>query len=110
MLAGLIRAPSQDNPVRNPDAARERTVTVLDAMAANGKLKQQEADAAKARPAELHQTQVALPSGGSFRGTIRARTTLDPRLQAAAVSAVPSVLDKGGQAKRPPQRPRWPSR
>jgi len=115
MLAGLIRAPSQDNPIRNADAARERTVTVLDAMVANGKLKQQEADAAKARPAELHQVQVALPSGGwfadwaqgqasqvanSFRGTMRVRTTLDPRLQAAAVSALTSVLDKESKARR----------
>jgi penicillin-binding protein 1A len=118
MLAGLIRAPSLDNPVRNADAARARTATVLDAMVANGKLKQQEADNVKAQPAELHQAQVALPSGGwfadwvsgqatevanSFRGTIRARTTLDPQLQAAAQRAVTSVLDKEGRTRRAQQ-------
>jgi membrane peptidoglycan carboxypeptidase len=35
MLAGLIRAPSELERLRHPEAARERSATVLNAMVAN---------------------------------------------------------------------------
>src|SRR5215468_288383 len=118
MLAGLIRAPSLDNPVRNADAARDRMAIVLDAMVANGKLDQKQALAARAHPAVVQQRQVAPVPGGwfadwanvqadkvaaSFRGTVRVRTTLDPRLQALAEKAVAAVLDKEGRSKNAQQ-------
>ena len=43
MLAGLLKAPSQLNPIDNFEGARQRTATVLDAMVANGKLTPEEA-------------------------------------------------------------------
>ena len=36
MLAGLIKAPSEYNPIRNLEAARQRAAQVLDAMVETG--------------------------------------------------------------------------
>ena len=66
MLAGLLQAPSQLNPIDNFEGARRRTATVLDAMVANGKLEKSEAEIAKAEFAELHLTAPAPRSGSWF--------------------------------------------
>ncbi len=114
MLAGLIRAPSQLNPLENPDGARKRTETVLDAMVAGGKLDAASAAEAKREFAELRPTKPAVRSGswladwvseeareiaGPYRGTIEVRTSLSPRLQAIAEKVVTQALDsEGGEA------------
>ncbi len=53
MLAGLIKAPSQFNPLRDLQAAQTRAATVLDAMVAAGAIDERAANAAKASPATL---------------------------------------------------------
>ncbi|OMQ42910.1 penicillin-binding protein [Ensifer sp. 1H6] len=113
MLAGLLKAPSQLNPIDNFEAARERTATVLDAMVANGKLAAQDASAAKAEFAELHPTTPTPRSGswfadwispqageiaGASPGSTTVRTTLVPRLQQLAEDVVARNLDKEGKA------------
>lgn len=112
MLAGLLKAPSQLNPIDNFEAARERTTTVLDAMVANGKLAAQDASAAKAKFAELHPTTPTPRSGswfadwispqageiaGASPGSTTVRTTLVPRLQQLAEDVVARNLDKEGK-------------
>ncbi|KQW55634.1 MAG: PBP1A family penicillin-binding protein [Ensifer adhaerens] len=112
MLAGLLKAPSQLNPIDNFEAARERTTTVLDAMVANGKLAAQDASAAKAKFAELHPTTPTRRSGswfadwispqageiaGASPGSTTVRTTLVPRLQQLAEDVVARNLDKEGK-------------
>jgi 1A family penicillin-binding protein len=111
MLAGLIRAPSQLNPLENPQAARQRTATVLDSMVANGRLDADAAAAAKSEFAQLNPTESAARSGswfadwvveeareiaGPYRGTIRVSTSIVPRLQAIAEEVVTRVLDEEG--------------
>ena len=113
VLAGLLRAPSQFNPIDNPEAARDRAAVVLGAMVANVKLTQTEADAANAEYAVLRPTKPAPRAGswfadwafdqareiaGPFRGTITVRTTLVPRLQAIAEQSVRDALDEQGAA------------
>ncbi len=113
MLAGLLKAPSQLNPIDNFNAARERTTTVLDAMVSNGKLEAEEATAAKAEFAELHPTSPTPRSGswfadwispqageiaGASPGSTTVRTTLVPRLQQLAEEVVARNLDKDGKA------------
>ena len=113
MLAGLLQAPSQLNPIDNFEGARRRTATVLDAMVANGKLKESEAAAAKAEFAELHPTPPAPRLGswfadwissqageiaGSSVRSVTVRTTLVPRLQQAAEQVIKRALDKDGKA------------
>jgi penicillin-binding protein 1A len=112
MLAGLIKAPSQFNPLRDPEAARDRATLVIDAMVANGAIDSKAAADAKAQPATLHPAKEASQAGswfadwvareaadvtGSFTRTVRVRTTLDPRLQHLAEETVNSVLATEGR-------------
>lgn len=54
MLAGLIRAPEANDPLDNPEAARQRRNIVLRQMVATGFLDQAEADRAKRQPLGLN--------------------------------------------------------
>jgi penicillin-binding protein 1A len=107
MLAGLIKAPSQYNPLRDLERARDRAAIVIDAMAANGVIDSQTASEAKARPATLHPATASSQAGswfadwvareavgvtGSFPRSVRVRTTLDPRLQRVAEEVINSAL------------------
>jgi len=107
MLAGLIKAPSQYNPLRDLEGARDRAAIVIDAMVANGAIDSRSAADAKARPATLHPTTEASQAGswfadwvgreavgvtGSFTRSVRVRTTLDTRLQRLAEDVINSAL------------------
>lgn len=50
MLAAIVKGPAVYDPVDNPDATRDRRNLVLDAMAAQGYITSQQAEAAKRRP------------------------------------------------------------
>nr|WP_237684297.1 PBP1A family penicillin-binding protein [Pseudaminobacter soli] len=112
MLAALIRAPSQLNPLTNLDAARARTDLVLDALGESGKLDEAAAKDAKARLATLEPVgRIAQPGNwfldwvtpqandlaAPYSGTIRVRTTLMPRLQEIAEHVVKQALDREGK-------------
>ncbi len=113
MLAGMINAPSENDPFRNLAAARRRASTVLDAMVANGDLMPQDALLAKLHPATPSRSEPAPASAGWFAdwilrkvtdatpplaGTVRIRTTLDRHLQQMAADIVKSALTQyGGQ-------------
>jgi penicillin-binding protein 1A len=118
MLAGMINAPEQDDPLNDLDAARRRAATVLDAMVANGKLTEEAALAAKLHPATPVPTEISPPSTGwfvdwvykkaaavtpMFGGTVRMRTTLDLRLQELAANIVKTTLAKYGDKKHASQ-------
>ncbi|WP_331376520.1 PBP1A family penicillin-binding protein [Sinorhizobium chiapasense] len=109
MLAGIIRAPSQLNPISNPDGARRQAELVLDAMITSGKVT---AEQAKTATAELRPVKPATRSGswfadwvmqearelaGPYRGTIKVRTTMVPRLQAIAEKVVAEALEQAGK-------------
>ncbi|WP_306912279.1 PBP1A family penicillin-binding protein [Rhizobium mesoamericanum] len=113
MLAGLLRAPSQWNPIDNFQGARQRTSVVLDAMVANGKITGPEAEEVKASFASLHPTAPTPRSGswfadwispqaseiaGSSPGSTTMRTTLVPHLQQIAERVVRNALDREGNA------------
>ncbi|MDK1387922.1 PBP1A family penicillin-binding protein [Sinorhizobium sp. 8-89] len=108
MLAGIIRAPSQLNPINNPDGARRQAESVLDAMIEGGKVT---AGQAKTATAELRPVKPATRSGswfadwvmqearelaGPYRGTIKVRTTMMPRLQAIAENVIAETLQQEG--------------
>jgi penicillin-binding protein 1A len=111
LLAGLPQAPSVYDPLVNPRAALARRNEVLQAMWKNGyisasQLRRATRKKLQLRPGhlytELHQpnffgwAEQELASRFGQRqvglGGLRARTTLDPRLQALATHAVSSVL------------------
>jgi penicillin-binding protein 1A len=114
MLAGMINAPVQDDPLHDLDAARKRAAVVLDAMVANGKVTEEAALLAKLHPAAPSPAQTSSPSTAWFvdwvyskvasvtpplGGTVRIRTTLDLRLQKMATDIVQSTLAKYGREK-----------
>ncbi|OAP49464.1 PBP1A family penicillin-binding protein [Sinorhizobium saheli] len=112
MLAGIIRAPSQLNPLTNPEGARQQAEQVVDAMVRNGKITAQEAKVAKAEFVKVKPSGTATRSGswfadwimqdarelaGPYRGTIKVRTTMVPRLQAIAEKVVAETLEREGR-------------
>ncbi|WP_209886533.1 PBP1A family penicillin-binding protein [Rhizobium leguminosarum] len=112
MLAGLLRAPSQWNPIDNFEGARQRTMVVLDAMAANGKITAPQTAEAKTSFARLQPTTPTPRSGswfadwispqaseiaGSSPGSTTVRTTLVPTLQQIAERVVKRALDSEGK-------------
>ena len=107
LLAGMIKAPSRYNPLHNLPAAQARAAVVLHAMADDGQIDKPTAEAAIAQPAILHPPAIDTEAGtwfsdwvaqeaqdvtGTFPGTLRVRTTLDPRIQAAAEQVVGDAL------------------
>ncbi len=114
MLAGLIKAPSQLEPDRNPAGARERAAAVLDAMVQSGAITRQQADATHEAPASLHLAAQTPPGDNYFLDAaatdvkaqvgqttddLTVATTLDPRLQRIAENAVARHLEVAGKAK-----------
>ncbi len=109
VLAGLPRAPSRINPRADPAAAAARGREVLAAMAQTGAITEAQAQAAAAQIAfppaggpaapwfadwAAEQAQAVLPPDAD--ATVR--TTLDPRLQAAAETRLAALLNGPGVA------------
>ena len=111
LLAGLPQAPSLYDPLRRPDDALARRNEVLGAMWTHGYITQEEYTRAAATPlgvkpgtlysAQRHPnffgwaTQQLVDRFGERRvqaGGLQVRTTLDPRMQLAARTAVSNVL------------------
>jgi 1A family penicillin-binding protein len=111
MLAGLVRAPSQLAPNRNPEAARRRADTVIQAMVDTGALDKPRADDLRAHPAKLAVSPEAEPGQNYFFDAaadevkrlvgsppldLKVGTTLDVRLQQAAERIVEHWLTTAG--------------
>ncbi|HKS90160.1 MAG TPA: PBP1A family penicillin-binding protein [Stellaceae bacterium] len=113
VIAGLLKAPTRFSPARDPEAAQVRAAQVLDNMVEAGFIGGAEAAAAKRQGAALAVAghpgsryfadwiadQIRDFAGGAG-GDLTVRTTLDPRLQAAAEAAIGDVLDRYGARDR----------
>ncbi len=105
LLAGLPQAPSQYDPVQNPDAARARRAEVLDAMVENGYVTEEQASAAKQEPIKVSpaSTPIAAPhfvfrvreqlaalfgERATYRGGYRVYSSLDWNMQQLAEKEV----------------------
>jgi len=118
MLAGLLKAPSSFSPTRNLQVAQDRGATVLRLMREAGYLTPQEEAVAQANPATLSEA-ARQRAGGYFADWVMdsgpnffteqttedviIRTTLDPRIQAAAEQGLTWVFEnkvrEGSQAQ-----------
>jgi penicillin-binding protein 1A len=111
IIAGLLKAPTRFNPTHDKQATAARAAQVLDLMVETGVIQQQDALAAEKSGVEL--SRVALTRPGTryfadwvadqvrdFAGTadrdLTIRTTLDPRMQNAAETAITDVLTRHG--------------
>jgi membrane peptidoglycan carboxypeptidase len=112
-LAGLIRSPTESDPINHPDAAEFQRDTVLQRMADLGLITQRRASKLGKRPVETNDgTRAWAPAAyfvthtkrhiqnkygvdATFEGGLRVRTTLDMRLQQAAERAVSTWLPTG---------------
>ncbi len=108
MLAGLLTAPSTLSPTSNLERSRNRAATVLRLMNEQGYLTDAEAAAALATPATLSEAAEAR-AGGDFADWVMStgpefftrnttedviiRTTLDQRMQQAAVDGLNWVFE-----------------
>ncbi len=114
MIAGLLKAPSRDNPFNNPGRAIARTTTVIDSMVDAGLIDRERASKAKATPLVLAMD--SKPGGDARYATdwVTARaseyigvatrnliiaTTIDATLQEKAGNALVSGLADGGPAE-----------
>ena len=119
LLAGMVQSSEYLNPYTNPDGATQRRDTVLRAMANQGVITAEQADAHIAEPLGVLETPATLPNGciaagdrGFFcdyaltylesKGVEKERlmeggytitTTLDPQVQDAARAAVSRNVD-----------------
>src|SRR5437764_4937351 len=111
VIAGLLKAPTRFSPARDRDKAAGRAAQVLDNMVEAGFVKPAEAAAAgkqgaaatalaQNRPGSRYFADWLADQIGDFAGTasrdLVVRTTLDPRLQAAAEAAIGDVLTRFG--------------
>lgn len=109
MLAGLLKAPSAANPIRNLDRAQSRANLIVGLMEDQGYLSQTEAAIARDQPAQLSQV-AADKAGGAFADWVMGaapefiikdanadviiQTTFDKRIQTAAEQALDTVFQK----------------
>ena len=66
MLAGLPKAPSAYNPVRNPKRAKARQLYIIGRMEANGFITRAQAKQAKAEPVPVRQSKAATDAHADF--------------------------------------------
>jgi penicillin-binding protein 1A len=111
ILAGLVKAPSNYSPTADVEAARSRSGVVLETMAKNGFITEQEASAANPAAIRIQQTTSnnsvryftdwALPQLDTLidqtTEPIDVWTTLDPNMQAAADRAIRANAPDGAQ-------------
>ena len=118
LLIGLVKGPSYYNPRRHPERARARRDTVLAVMVEQGVLSPAEGEAARGRPLGVTSASGASPSSypafvdlvrrqlrhdydpESLRSEgLRIFTTLDPRVQASAESALSEEIARLEKAR-----------
>ncbi|MGH7061686.1 MAG: transglycosylase domain-containing protein, partial [Stellaceae bacterium] len=110
VIAGLLKAPARFNPARDRDRAATRTQQVLANMVDAGYIGEAQAEVAEQEESSLGAVEIARPGMRYFADWIADRladfagggrdltvqTTLDPRMQQAAETAIADTLARDG--------------
>jgi len=110
MLVGILPAPSAYNPKANPERAKERQRLVLNLMAQEGYITQEEADAARIDPDQTVRTRVAGSESyvadwveslmtayiGEIENDVVVQTTIDWKMQKDAEFIVKEMVAQEG--------------
>jgi len=96
LMAGLIRNPQGYDPIRHPEAARQRRDVVLDEMVAGGHLSQGDADRLKLEPLPIKVVNPS-PPDDYFVEEVKQRLLDDPRLGDTATARYNAVFRGGLQ-------------
>lgn len=115
LLAGLPQAPTDYNPIQNPVGAKQRRNEVLDAMARQNMITEEQAAKAKAAGLQLNPAKDLFAREDPFffdyveselikkygvntvrRGGLRVYTTVQPSMQQAGLDALSNNLYSGG--------------
>ncbi|MBV9554016.1 MAG: PBP1A family penicillin-binding protein, partial [Alphaproteobacteria bacterium] len=111
VLAGLLKAPTRFSPTRDKEKTAARAAQVLDLMVETGAIDQPQEAAAQRSGVELNKIALARPGmryfadwvadqvrdfAGTGNRDLTVRTTLDPRMQAAAESVIADTLARHG--------------
>src|SRR5499427_5269923 len=112
VIAGLLKAPTRFNPTRDPDKAAARTAQVLAKMADAGFVTSTQAMAALSGGTSLTAVPITRPGARYFADWVAEQlgdfadmgnrdltvvTTLDPRMQAQAETAIADVIAREGR-------------
>ena len=115
VIAGLLKAPTRFSPARDRGEAAKRAAQVLANMVDAGYIGAAQAAAAEKQTAQLALAQRVRPGNRYFADWVYeltssyvqadgrdlvVTTTLDPRMQAAAETAIAETLDKDGKKSR----------
>ncbi|MGE5484881.1 MAG: transglycosylase domain-containing protein [Ignavibacteriales bacterium] len=112
LLAGLVQSPATYDPYTHPQASRQRQAAVLDLMAKNGFISQEERQKAASQPLMfkplkkneievgayfadyvLQQLLAKYSPETVYESGLQVYTTMDPEIQKATEKAIPKVLD-----------------
>ena len=113
MIAGLLKAPSRYAPTNDLDQARDRATVVLERMVDAGFITQDEAVAARMRPARLAPDAETVIAGhfvdwalnglqkqlGEADRDLVVHTTIDPLIQRAAQAALDKIIGPKSEAR-----------
>jgi penicillin-binding protein 1A len=115
LIAGLLKAPTLYNPIRDPERSAARTRQVLANMVAASFISEEEAAAAARQGAAVAANAASRPGSryfadwiadqlpgfvGAEHGDLRVRTTFDPVLQREAERAIDALLARDGKRLR----------
>jgi membrane peptidoglycan carboxypeptidase len=94
-LAGLIRNPLANDPLKNPEQAKDRRNTALQQLVERGHLSAEEADRLALEPVPIRLTTPLPEKQGYFLEEMKQRLLDDPRLGETAVERYDAVF-RGG--------------
>ncbi len=99
-LAGMLRSPETNNPITDPDNARERRNVVLRQMARQGSVSERQADAASERPLDIEISEPPPPEHPYWVAWISRLLTSEAAAEAAGSTDALEAMGANAEERR----------